>query len=507
MITSGLINDEKTLALLKSQTKHLVEETFTMLIEIMMGKSADLWTEEEINDLKIHAGFDKKKLSEKPLLHKRTDGTLIVEYTDAVRILSDYFAASPYGSAFKNRIAEEQKDNDEFVDKTFIKEFDKQCEKERNILYQLRLTRNSNWGHAIEDGDIGDVLIWIKQLMVYLDSFAGYRMQVLSQYDKNIYGKLSDQRRIEEYYTKASELKEQCFASDEDYKVFRFGKNTYKVSSSYKEEFELLISDMAKSWDRGVEYLLADRTYDLFFTLLEEYYTNYDYVMDFDKKRTRLLKASEDERAILYMSMLYGLKPDLGSIYWKGKMYSDSYFASLVLQILTRHPKRYSFEDKKETLLYRIRNFSQWKETDGKFKGLGINLVMFCQEHLLSNYFRGLEDVEAEELAKKFEDTILACNDHEEYVDENYDEIISIILELTAKMKGAVTYMLPVPEDEEGTQFKAFRRPNQFRSFFIDFVSTASSVNEVYEFVTKIRDDINLKWFLANYDSFAGKES
>ena len=335
-------------------------------------------------------------------------------------------------------------------------------------------------------------------------------MQVLSKYDFQ-YGKKEDQERLDDCYTKASELKEQCFSSKENYKEFRFGKNTYKVAKDDKDDFELLIPDMARSWERGISYLKKERAGNAFHEFLEAYFEDYDMVIDFDEKYDEFIRTENKSirESLLYMSILYLLYPKLAGIYWKGVMYSESSFASVVLQVLTRHPNVFSFEEKKKTLLYRINNLQEWNETSEKQKGIGIDLVGVCQQHILSNYYNGQGDLEGAEYAKKFELRVLECKNID-YVDKHYDEIIEDILILTKHMKGRVTYMLPIPDKDikDGrATFKVFRKPDEFREYFNRFIHEASNMDEIAEFVHCVWDDNNFKWFMENEDVFTGRVS
>lgn len=504
MISACLVKDQKQQSYLKDETKFLVEDTLTTVIEIIMGKLVNEWSQEELSKLNKYRSFPNSHF-----MHQRTrDGRYLIEYCDAVNLLKEYFAATPYASDFKNRIVQEQKENEEFADKKFRNEFDKQCEKERKILEILGDSRNKEFVHSIERANMGDIYMWIRQMMKYLDCFSGYRMQVLSKYDKQ-YGKPEDQRKLDECYTKASDLKEQCFASKENYKEFRFGKNTYKVAKDDKEDFGLLITDMARSWDRGISYLKKTRISDNFRVFLEEYFDNYDMVIDFDDKFEEFKKTKENsmEESMLYMSLLYHIYPQLPGIYWKGNMYSESYFASLVLQVLTRHPDKFSLEDKKETLKYRINHLEEWNENKEKQRGIGLNIQMFCKEKVLSKYFEGQDDLVGTSRAKAFETTVLECA-NEDFLDNNYDEIMRIILLLTAHMKERVTYMLPIAEEVDGRKtYRTFQKPDDFRKYFIKFISQANDIEEVVKFVHGVRDDINLKWFFEYYKAVAGGEN
>lgn len=505
-----LINDEKNQSYLKDQTKFLIEDTLTTVIEVIEGKKLNEWDSNRIEQINKYRSFPKSKF-----IYERKDrdgnNRMIIEYCDAVNLLKEYYASAPYGSQYKSKIVDSQKTSgelhEEFVPNQFRKEFDIQCENERKILEILAVTRNKEMVHSIETANMGEIYMWIRQLMKYLESFIGYRMQVLSRYDDN-FGKIEDIERLELYYTKASELKEECFASKENYKEFRFGKNTYKVAKDDKEDFLLLIADMARRWNIGIEYLKLDKTKNLFDDVLAEYVEDYDIVMEYEKiyKRFETTTKGSTDESILYMAILYKIGIGLNGIYWKGKRYSESYFASLVLQVLTRHPDRYTEDAKRETFEYRIKNFEEWSEEGEKQKGLGINLLLLCKEGVLASYFEGKRDKEGVLLAKAFEKNIINCLDRD-FINENYDKVIESVLSLTTHMKGCITYMSPIPKEKEGEKtYLIFHDVDEFRRYFVEFVSEAENLDEIGRFVNIIRNDKNFSWFLENSELFEGKE-
>lgn len=509
MISASLIKDVEKQSSLKNSTKFLIDETLTTIIGIFQGKPVEEWTSEEMESLTKYRRFPNTKF-----VHKReSDGKAIIECSDAICLLNDYYASNPYGGPLKNQIIEAEKnkeDNEEFVEKKFRSDYDRQCDKEREILKILGDTRNKEFGHAIEEADMGEIYMWIRQLMKYLDCFSGYRMQILSMYDDR-FGKPEDFDRLDDCYTKATVLKESCFATKENYKEFRFGKNRYQVAKDDKGDLELLILDMARSWKRGIDYLKREKTSSDFHAILEEYFDDYDMVMDYDDKHDEFLKTQDDstKESILYMSLLYQIYPALPGLYWKGRMLSESEFASSVLQIISRHPGAYSFEDKRATLEYRINHLVEWNEANDTKRGLGIDLQLLCREHILTKYFKGQKDSKGVTYAKAFEAIILECKSTQ-FLEENYDEVIISVLSLTAYMRGRITYMLPIPQADSGSdksKFKTFGRLDEFRKYFIKFISEAKSIEEIAGFVYKVRDDNNLKWFVEHSDSSLGKET
>ena len=536
-----LIKDEREQAFLKSKTKKFVQETLTTVMEIIMGKSVNEWNDNEIAAMNPTRS---KSFQDKPLFRPNSDGAMIIEYSDGVMLLSNFFASAPYNSFYNytNGINIANKDNDDFSEKDFKREYDNQCSKERKILDYLRDARNDEV-HSIEDGNMGDIYMWIRQIMKYLECFSGYRMQILSEYDKR-YGKPSDVKRLDNCYTNASDLKEKCFASKENYKEFRFGVNRYKVARDDKEDFDLLIPDMARNWDNGIKYLKKEKQYKDFISILEEYYDNYDDVMEFEDINMHFQKTSNGsvEELHAYMSLLYYLYPQLSGIYWRGNLYSESYFASLVLQIITRHTERFSLEKKKDVLKRNICFLREWNSLDAEQrKGIGIDIYLLCKYSFLSNYYKAKNDSKGVNYAATFENHILslvkegseriiqkACEQRSktsdkdsrktiedrcknecinvEYLDEYYDDIIRDTLILTSYMKGKVTYLLPIYNENEAP--KVFKTKEEFQSYFIKYIGEEGrTLNEVYDFVEKIQNDNNLKWFIEYKEEYLRRES
>ncbi len=510
MESSKLIKDDEKQSSLRDDTKYFAEKAFTTVIEIMMGKPIIELTQEEKSVFEDHLQFKGKPL----ISHNETTHEDVIEYTSAVRLLIEYFAATgkPFCQKYMNRIVKEQQnsdDSDDFVEKKFRIDFKAQCDKERRILEILRDTRNDERGHDTERADMGIIYNWIHQLMRYLDCFTSYRMNVLRYYDSN-YGKKDDRVRLDDLYTKASDLKDKCFASKENkenYTEFRFGRNIYKISKDEadKADFGLLLSDMARNWYRGIQYLKNRTSSDSFHKFLEAYCENYDDVLDYEEKHQAFMLTAKDsnDESIQYMSIIYSLYPIQG-LYCKEKIYSDSRFSSRVLQTITRHNGRFSLAEKKDTLKFRIDQFEKWNETDEKHKGIGINLISLCKEGILYQYFKGKKDSEGMNKAKAFETEILSsCEDS--YIEENYDKVIKATLMLITHMKGSTTYMLPILEELDGDKkYITFKTPDEFRDYFRNRLKKADSISDISNFVHCIQDDNNLKWFIENES--AGKD-
>ncbi len=509
-----LVEDAKSQSYLKDETKFLVEETLTTIMEIIMGREIKEWTDKEFEELEKYRRFQGKSF----YYIRAKDGRAVVEYSDAVCLLIDYFASKPFGADYKNRIIKEQKahGNEEFVEKKFRQEYDTQCDKERSILKLLGNFRNEEYGHAVERANMGDIYMWIHQIMKFIECFSGYRMQSLAEYDSH-YRAINAQKRLDDCYTKASNLKGQCFSSSENCTIYKFGKNKYIVSQYDKDDFALLISDMARGWDNGIDYLKNDNSNNPFHPMLEESIEDYDIVMNFDKKfnNFKKTKVGSIEESILYLSMLYTVYPYFSGIYWKGILYSESHFASKVLQIITRHPKKFSFEDKVNTLTYRIDHFSEWNETNENQPGIEIDLKLMCREHILSMYYKGKNDEEGVSLAKAFESIILECAD-QNYISEHYDEIVMTTHNLTAYMRGRVTYQLPIPREElpipeeasnGNNKYRIFQSPDDFRSYFLTVLEKTNDIDTIARFVYNIKDDNNLRYFFDNYQLYLEKEN
>ncbi len=503
-----LVDKDKQSSLL-ADTKYLVQETATTIIEIFEG--------ETISDLEKSGKIQKLKemmMNPEQSLGTNDEGRRIVECSDAIRLLKEYYASAPYGNDYKNKILDKYRGTDDFSENKFKNEYNKQTQVERDILDQLRTSRNEWVGHAVKTADMGEIYLWIRQLMKYIECFIAYRIQELSKYDE----RLADpeiRAKLDKHYTKASMLKMKCFAGNTDCKEFRFGKNTYIVygPDEDKEDFGMLITDMANNWNSGIDYLRENKTNDSFTEFLEESFEDYDIIVKYLALRNQLLESEKKstKESMIYMDIIYLLYPEISGIYWRGTRYSESYFASLVLQVLTRHPQNYSIEDKVKTLKHRITHSEDWKNPEGSQRGLGINVIDLCSGEVLSKYFKGRGDGEGFNLAIEFEKRILSAdqlNDEDDNKWEKYDRIIVSILALTAHMKGKATYMLPVPQNEEQghSDYRVFEKPEDFRTYFIDYMNSGVNVVEAAEFVRKIRYDTNLKWWIENFEKYETEE-
>lgn len=397
---------------LEDKIRFLVGDTLSFIIEIFEEKKLEDLAKDtqKVAELKMYSSFPNDKKN--PLIKSLKDNNgKRIEYNDAAKILREYYNGGKRTGEYKNKIiekikkitnnteedtnnTEKKKEFEDFSKNAFIKEFDYQCNVENTFLIQLGTSRN-NFAHSVEPCETGFLFIWINELVNYIENFLSYRMQVLARYDEK-FGKKEDIERLNELLEKANGLKNDCYVSNKEYKIFKFGKDNYKFIEDSKAEiqrdFPILIMQMAKEWMKGIEYLRNQKRSEQFCEFYGCYCNDDSKVLDIENKIIELTKSVEDSVSenTLYASILYRVYPMLPGLWWKGKRYSESYFASMTLQILTRHPGTYSFTGKANVLKDRIENFVEWDTNNesGK-KGLGINLVMFCKEGILSNYFRG----------------------------------------------------------------------------------------------------------------------
>ena len=509
-----LILDNEKQSSLRDETKFLVEEILSYVIEVFEGKP--------IGELALDASYLEKiakyRMFKNKDLVSESSNRSVIEYTEAVKLLHDYYSGDPYGKEYINLLSKKNKDNVDFDEQSFRKEYKNRCEKERYILDALRIERNENYGHAIERANMGEIYLWIRQMMKYIELFLGYRIQILSQYDERLLD-CEYSNQLESYYTKASELKNKCFDNKSECKEFRFGKNTYIVSKSDddRDDFGLLMNDMAKRWTVGIDYLRSDEINKEFISFLKENFDDYDVIMKYEKLRNELISSENGsiDESMIYMSVLFLLFPFMPGIYWKGVLYSDSYFASIVLQMLSRHPNKMFYtknhkqdlEEKIQTLKYRIDNSVYWDKNSEKQKGIGIAVIPLCERGILSTYFQENGDLRGCNLAKEFEKRILESESMEEDVSfgEQYNRTIISIIALTAYMRGKMTYMLPVPREETDSDhpsYDVFSDPKEFGDYFVKYANRHRSIEEILAYVQEINDDTNFRWWINNYDSF-----
>lgn len=82
MVSACLIKDEDAQTILKRDTKYLIDETLTAVIEIFQGHAIEEWSESEVKLLNNYRRF-----SNSHFFHRREkDGKLLIEYSDAIAL-------------------------------------------------------------------------------------------------------------------------------------------------------------------------------------------------------------------------------------------------------------------------------------------------------------------------------------------------------------------------------------------------------------------------------------
>lgn len=530
------LEDAKTRTFLNSQIKILTQTALTSVVGIIIHKPVSEWFPEDISIIDKY----KNPSSKGNLLQKDKNGNNVIEYTDVIAILLTGLCSvkSDYNKGYFNALAKSKPDDEDPLKKG---DFDQMCEKERTVIDELRRERNSNVGHFVDIVNAGELYIWIKTFLKCMDTFAD-RIQKLSIYDTG-FNIPSDVEVLESFKAQASKYIEQCFSSyDSGYAEFRFGKTKYssipaktvaeieakistEQSSLVQNDLNSLLADMAQNWKNGIRYILNQDSKDSFFQFLKASVDDYDIILDCVDIVNEVKKSNEN---IKYAELLYKIPSSLSGIYWEGNRYSESYFASLVLQTLTRHQNIHNLYDKIKTFNHRINHLEEWTSDNIKQKGIGIsgkdalNLLKFYYRHKQDengssyvessidavknwqNYIRN--DLKMEEGIPEHtnlspylsEKTIIEAPETREL----YDNAVNSILNLIWYMKGKkLTYILPLsnPEDKP----RIFQTPKDFRSFFRSEILQKQEGDEddrkyldrIFDFIKLIKDDNNLIMF------------
>lgn len=539
MGTYHLTENEEERKSLAMDTLLYCGKALTTIIEIIMGHSITELTEYE------KEVFERHQCGHNIL--QTIDEKCHIDITDAARILHNYYSAEGknnepgYGKLYKRIIKEKYStENDDIDDESDINGFDEKefnielnnmFKREQQSLEAVCDDRNQKLVHNPELIDMIQIGRWIDDIMETLHRYKN-RVEFLSNYDEQFRdNKKRYINTINSLYEEATELRSRCYVkSSEDEKVVElwFSKNIYVASNEKKDTFPMLIEDMAQNWYVGIQHLRYPEFAEEFLIFIKEvfYGKNRKTVIDYEKEYKKLLETKEDsiEESMQYLSILLLLYPQLTGIYWKGIMYSEEKFASIVLQTLVKHPKDWKLEDKIDTLKYRMCNLQTWDETDSTKRGVGIDLLLLCKKQILSRHYNGIDDVKGEELALKFEGCVqdsifrsetgnvakkdflyIGGSETIERAKNDYDNIIFTFLELISYMRKQVTYSLPIKIKDEKF-YRKFNKPQSFRSFFERFIAEAKNIDEVADLVYKLRDDNNLIWFINKSELYLGKE-
>lgn len=514
----------------KDQLFRISGDIFTKSVVVLYGKDVTEFTEEELKKI---SRFDDSELE---------DGWL--DESDGFKALSSYFEPKRKDDKLEDlkkekrnelleakwQTTEEKKKDeyhekngnyngwtdyyfDELLGKEFVEEEIKlkgYVEDVRVKLYNMSFVINKKraiYAHTRFPKN-KDLLEWAKVLGEYMETFLEYLKLVgVSNVDEDtLFDGYDDE--LEEVYTRIVELFHKA-SQDKDAIKFEFNCKPYHVSKNPDCDFALLVSDMLENWDVGMSRICNDKEDD-FRKLLKLYYHDNSYKVDKYEDIKRDLVKYYQEKKIKFanayycklMNTIYPLdEGDSLDFYWCGKRYSESYFASLVLQTIIRHTGRYTFDAKMNCLVEQIDKLKKGEVS--KANKIEINVFFLAEAKVLSNYYELQGDKEGKAKAEKFEKSLvkfyfdyykdkdkLSATDHK----ESYDDLTgSSTWDLLAYMKDNITYMLPYYDRDLGSR-NTFDSMESLKEYIKEYLVN-HSIEESAKRMRAIYDDNSFKCF------------
>lgn len=516
----GEIQQKANRTLIQKETIFLKNELFTFRIEAEVDKQIEELKEKNPERLEEIGRMGSKKQKEPEYDDKNK---LVFEFTDASYILTEMLSRSSIRK-YVDYLSEQNADNDDY-NKNEVEDILAQEEYFRD---KIRIDRDSS-SHETTIVNEEKLIEDISAIIAYIMYLREMRMLVWEQFDEKHSASIEwKYNRLLEIENKALELNNRCFTKDflddnEDAVTYKFNNRIYTINQEQKAAFNMLISDMARNWFDGIEYIKAD-TKDTLDAFVEARFGDGKELRTFRIFKDELRQVKLDdikydlESNVSFMQLIYILNPDLGAFYWKGTKLTESKFASKVLQTLTRHDNANSLTEKIGTLEYRVAHFSDWKDPftrnseDIKNRpGIGIDLVRVCKKGILSCYFHAKKNKQKQaELAKRFEESIISISQHKllrnrengrefvveneaDYVwfKENYDDTMQIIYEFIGSMKSEQTY-----RDMYG---RIFKNKDQFiEKILLNKECDFSSLQDMQSYLKKVSADSGFRYWISN---------
>lgn len=417
---------EKNLVI-RDRIKYLSDKLLTFAIEVECGQPLERMNLEKINEISQMGGKTKKQYT------YSVNNKLVYDVTDAAQILG-MLCSKKQIDVYVRELVELNDENDSLskVELTLL------LQRELGYINDLRRSRNSIFGHNTSVPDWKQLEDWMRIVKSYISFFRNIKFDIWKKFDVDRYYEDDwKENYLEELDDEANQIScELARNLNVDDVCYTFRKVEYRISKDNYGDFNLLITEMARYWFQGFEYIKSDsdNALERFIQKRYEESTGEELrryrVFREDLRLVRLDHIKQDmEINIAYMQLLYILNPELVGFYWLGKRYLEGEFAAKVLQTLTRHDSANNLEEKIETLIYRINHFSEWKEAFGKGNsrpGIEIDIIGVAKKKILSRYFSGkqfCENLLCNQLKKMLQ---MSEVEKAEYLKE-YDYITEIV--------------------------------------------------------------------------------
>lgn len=457
---------------MKENFKFLSEDTLTAVIEVLIGKSINDW------DSNIKQTL-RSSIQMPTLFSIKKDGSMVIELTNAVAILSVNTKA--INTIVKNRLPIKQfeKSDPDLLTKHLLGQ--------TSLLNNVRIFRNVTLGHNVDSTDYFSLGSWISVFIEYLKTFTEKWLEIASILPD--YVDSNKLQQIESYRKQAISMKNDCvlaMASLSEGNTtgiitsIRFGENEYTVTDTDKSMKELLIQDMAHSWNNGQKYLLNVRFKEQLVDFIEKTDNNYDLIIRFDELYEKFLEASEKD--LIYRDILYTLAPSLKGYWWKGYCYNESHFAALMLQPLIRHTNTYEHDQIAKNTFYKLKRSDRLP-----------NFTEVCYHKWLSRYYKQLNNEKCLELAQNIENIIFDTDDADDFI-KSYDDFIPNILQLNSLMRDQIAYISPfILKNEEKP--RVIISIDDFKDYLISSFKAQKSLEDVLSVIEIWNQDINFIWW------------
>lgn len=395
-IKSNKEKSEENSWFILGNTKLLMDELFSCVIEAQIGKRMDELDEEEFATL--------VKLAKGKRPQKNQNGKNVYDFTTAGFVLNKLLS----DSAIQAYIEEIQAKN--AGRKGFsAEEVSRLLRQEEYFRDALRIKRNEQWGHLTIAPTSENLPYWLTTICSYISYLRDVKLQIWKKYDiDRVQNSLRIEYELNRMDKEAHDLLGRCYKEEEEIIQYTFCGRCYKMDKKRVGAFDFLIQDMAYNWYAGIEYIKADIKNELG-RVIEMRYGDDEELRKYRIFREDLRMVELDNLDknininISYMNLLYCLNPNLNGFFWKGYALSEAEFASYVLDVLLRYTTSDKLQDKINTWIYVLGHFSEWKEPiQGKSlkPGIGIDIVRLCKRQMLSGYYRGKKQYKENYLSK-----------------------------------------------------------------------------------------------------------
>ncbi len=509
-------------------------EIFKLSVEVIRGKAISDFTEEEKNELKrfhdseiigddIEFNDSLKALKMYYSSKKKNWREERIEYVlleNLIKQTTGFNTKKEFEESYLKEHKNDYRGCNEYIKKNYPDDYKRYNNKKETLqnkiqtnknrledrCEQITKCRNKYYAHSVNP-PIGKLYEWSQRLIDYLEVF----MDDINLFEDYISDSTAHIVKINDYIQQLELFQSQCHgqAPSDDAVEFEFCKKRYSISNDIECDFSILLLDMLKEWEKGIDRVYYDNSDKIeekqFEYMVQKYYANDSqkrliYARKLDNLR-RVEREDKDIIDALYLDLMNSIFPQseddkMDNIYWQGERYSESHFASIVLQSLIRHTNNNSLDAKKKMVINQITKLKEGRVS--KYNSIRINIIEFCKAGVLSNYYGEKNDLIGKKLAEEFEKKLVYLwseyEEKEDIEDVLFDDLTrKTIWKLIEHMKdGKVTYILPIIEKDRGLVI--FESINELQEYIMDYI-IHNSLEDSARMVQVIRNDNNYLYF------------